>query len=161
MGVYAITRVIAKRMAARQEGAIVNVSSLMGKVAAPTMSTYSATKFALIGFTQALRSELADRNVRVVALLPTLTKTDMVNDFDWFKWVSPVTPEAVAKSLIRGLRQGSSEVLVGWQSHVAVWLNRLMPRVVELLVRLAAPAPEKAAKMRDRRRGISLIAGNR
>ena len=161
MGVYAITRVIAKRMAAREDGAIVNVSSLMGKVAAPTMSTYSATKFAIIGFTQALRSELADCNVKVVALLPTLTKTDMVNDFDWFKWVSPVTPEDVARALVRGLRQGSSEVLVGWQSHVAVWLNRLMPGVVELLVRLAAPPPEKSPKMRASNRRISIIAGNR
>ena len=100
-----------------EDGAIVNVSSLMGKVAAPTMSTYSATKFALLGFTQALRSELAGHNVQVVALLPTLTRTDMVDDFDWFKWVVPVTPEEVASALIRGLKKGSPEILVGWQSY--------------------------------------------
>ena len=163
MGVYAITRVIARRMAAMEDGAIVNVSSLMGKVAAPTMSTYSATKFALLGFTQALRSELAGHNVRVVALLPTLTKTDMVDEFDWFKWVVPVTPEKVASALLRGLRQGSSEILVGWQSHAAVWLNRLMPGVVELLVRMAAPLPKKAAKtqIQARRPATPVMAGSR
>ena len=163
MGVYSITRVIARRMAVMEEGAIVNVSSLMGKVAAPTMSTYSATKFALLGFTQALRSELAGHNVRVVALLPTLTRTDMVDDFDWFKWVVPVTPEKVASALICGLQQGSSEILVGWQSYATVWLNRLMPGVVELLVRMAAPLPKKAAKTQAQvRRGATpAMAGSR
>ena len=163
MGVYAITRVMARRMAAMEDGTIVNVSSLMGKVAAPTMSTYSATKFALLGFTQALCSELAGHNVRVVALLPTLTKTDMVNDFDWFKWVVPVTPEKVASAFIRGLQQESSEILVGWQSYAAVWLNRLMPGVVELLVRIAAPLSKKAAKTqtRSRRRATPVMAGSR
>ncbi|MEM9006080.1 MAG: SDR family NAD(P)-dependent oxidoreductase [Cyanobacteria bacterium P01_F01_bin.86] len=152
MGVYAITRVMARRMAAMEEGVIVNVSSLMGKVAAPTMSTYSATKFALLGFTQALRSELAGHNVRVVSLLPTLTKTDMVNDFDWFKWVVPVTPEKVASALIRGLQQKSPDILVGWQSYATLWLNRLMPGVTEQLVRIAAPLPKKDVKTRTRAR---------
>ena len=78
MGMYSITHLVARRMASQQGGTIVNVSSLMGKVAAPTMSTYSATKFAILGFTQALRRELAPYNIKVIALLPTLTDTDMV-----------------------------------------------------------------------------------
>lgn len=48
VGIYTITRIIARRMARQRESNIVNVSSLMGKVAAPTMATYSATKFAII-----------------------------------------------------------------------------------------------------------------
>jgi len=60
-------------MAIQREGIIVNVSSLMGKLAAPTMATYSATKFAILGVTQALQLELAPYNVRAIALLPTLT----------------------------------------------------------------------------------------
>ena len=58
LGMYALTRMVARRMAVQRNGRIVNVSSLMGKVAAPTMATYSATKFAIVGFTQALRGEL-------------------------------------------------------------------------------------------------------
>lgn len=73
VGMYTVTRCIARRMAAQREGRIVNVSSLMGKVAAPTMATYSATKFAVLGFTQSLRGELAAYNIRVIALLPSLT----------------------------------------------------------------------------------------
>lgn len=139
MGMYAITRSVARRMAARQEGTIVNVSSLMGKIAAPTMSTYSATKFAILGFTQALRGELAKHNIRVVALLPTLTDTDMARRLQLFRGVMPVTPETVAKSLIKGLNRGSSEILVGWQSHLAVWCQRLAPGLLDWILRLAAP----------------------
>ncbi|MCZ0900883.1 SDR family NAD(P)-dependent oxidoreductase, partial [Microcoleus sp. HI-ES] len=99
LGTYTITRLIARRMATQQEGTIVNVSSLMGKIAAPTMATYSATKFAILGFTQALRSELTQYNVRVTALLPSLTDTDMVRDLEQFRWVVPTTPEKVALAL--------------------------------------------------------------
>ena len=63
-GTYTTTRLIAKRMVHQRQGTIVNVSRLMGKIAAPTMATYSATKFALVGFTQALRAELAPDNSR-------------------------------------------------------------------------------------------------
>jgi 3-oxoacyl-[acyl-carrier protein] reductase len=75
---------------------IVNVSSLMGKIAAPTMATYSATKFAILGFTQALRGELAAHNIRVTALLPSLTDTDMVRELKLFRWVVPMTSKQVA-----------------------------------------------------------------
>lgn len=139
LGMYAITRLVARRMVLQREGAIVNVSSLMGKLAAPTMATYSATKFAILGFTQALRLELAPYNVQVVALVPTLTDTDMVRDMQWFRWVWPMTPEQVAKALVAGLRKGSSEILVGWHSKVAVLLNRLVPWLAEKILSLSAP----------------------
>ncbi|MBD1999022.1 SDR family NAD(P)-dependent oxidoreductase [Leptolyngbya sp. FACHB-541] len=139
LGMYTITRLIARRMAVQQQGTIINVSSLMGKIAAPTMATYSATKFAILGFTQALRNELSAHNIRVVALLPSLTDTDMVRNFRWFRWVVPSTPEQVARSLIAGLQKGTPEILVGWQSYLAVWGNRLMPLLMERISRWATP----------------------
>lgn len=139
VGLYTMTHLIARRMVTQRQGTIVNVSSLMGKVAAPTMSTYSATKFAIVGFTQALRSELADHNIRVIALLPSLTETDMTRNLAWFRWVVPTTPQSVARALIAGLRQGSPEILVGWQSHLTVLGNRLAPWLIEKILQLAAP----------------------
>lgn len=139
MGMYNITRLVAKRMVNQLEGTIVNVSSLMGKVAAPTMSTYSATKFAILGFTQALRSELAPYNIRVVALLPSLTSTDMAKRLQLFRGVLPMTPEQVAQALIVGLNKDSSEILVGWQSHLAIWCQRLAPWLLEKILFLASP----------------------
>jgi len=146
MGMYTMTRLVARRMATQREGTIVNVSSLMGKVAAPTMATYSATKFAIVGFTQALRGELAAHNIRVIALLPSLTDTDMVRDLQWFRWVVPTTPQKVAQALVAGLHKESPEILVGWQSHLAVWCNRLAPWLLEKILLIAAPLPKDRQK---------------
>ncbi|MBW4659709.1 MAG: SDR family NAD(P)-dependent oxidoreductase [Drouetiella hepatica Uher 2000/2452] len=143
VGMYTITRLIARRMAVQRQGTIINVSSLMGKIAAPTMATYSATKFAILGFTQALRSELSVHNIRVIALLPSLTDTDMVRNFQWFRWVIPTTPQKVAQTLVKGLQKGTPEILVGWQSHLAVWGNRLVPWLMEKVSGLAAPFSEE------------------
>ncbi len=151
VGMYTITRLIARRMVAQREGTIVNVSSLMGKLAAPTMATYSATKFAILGFTQALRGELAAHNVRVVSLLPSLTDTDMARNLDWFRWILPMTPNQVAQALTRGLARGRSEILVGWQSHLAILGQRLAPWLMEKVLRWAAPLPHprwKSGKLR-------------
>jgi len=126
-------------MASQRQGTIINVSSLMGKVAAPTMATYSATKFAILGFTQALRRELAEYNIQVKALLPSLTDTDMVRDLKLFRWVIPMTPQEVAKALIAGLEKDAPEILVGWQSHLAVWCQRLAPWLLELVLTIATP----------------------
>ncbi|AFY32876.1 SDR family oxidoreductase [Calothrix sp. PCC 7507] len=140
MGMYTLTSLVARRMASHRQGTIVNVSSLMGKIAAPTMATYSATKFAILGFTQALRRELAEHNIQVKALLPTLTDTDMVRDFKLFRWVIPMTPQQVAQTLITGLERDTPEILVGWQSHLAVWCQRLAPWLLELVLNIASPS---------------------
>lgn len=155
MGMYTMTRLIARRMAVQRQGTIVNVSSLTGKIAAPTMATYSATKFAILGFTQALRSELSAHNIRVVALLPSLTDTDMVKNFQWFRWVVPTTSQKVAQSLVVGLQKDSPEIVVGWQSHLAVWGNRFAPGLMEKISKLAAPSSEKRYLERLREAGAN------
>jgi len=139
MGMYTLTSLIAKRMVSQKKGIIVNVSSLMGKVAAPTMATYSATKFAIVGFTQALRQELAQHNIRVIALLPSLTDTDMARHLQSFRGVIPMTPEQVAQALVIGLQRDTPEILVGWQSHLAVLCQRLAPWLLEIILQLATP----------------------
>lgn len=146
LGMYNLTSLIARRMVRQKQGTIVNVSSLMGKVAAPTMATYSATKFAIIGFTQALRRELAAHNIRVIALLPTLTDTDMVRDLKLFRWVVPMKPETVAQILVAGLQKDAPEILVGWQSHLAVWCQRLAPWLLEIILYIATPPTMQPAQ---------------
>ncbi|MBD2039113.1 SDR family NAD(P)-dependent oxidoreductase [Microcoleus sp. FACHB-672] len=158
MGMYTMTRLVARRMATQREGTIVNVSSLMGKVAAPTMTTYSATKFAILGFTQALRGELAQYNIRVIALLPSLTDTDMARDLQWFRWVVPTTPQKVAQALITGLRKNSPEILVGWQSHLAVLGNRIAPWFLERVLLMAAPMSRDSRKRYHKLREADAIS---
>ncbi|MEE3716160.1 SDR family NAD(P)-dependent oxidoreductase [Tumidithrix elongata RA019] len=142
MGLYTVTRLVARRMASQQDGVIVNVSSLMGKLAAPTMSTYSATKFAILGFTQALRGELASHNVRVLALLPSLTDTDMVRQMQLFRWVVPSTSKQVAEALVKGVLSESPEIFVDWQSRIAAIAHRIVPWLMEKVIQTAAPVYE-------------------
>lgn len=158
LGTYTITRLIARRMAAQEDGTIVNVSSLMGKIAAPTMATYSATKFAILGFTQALRSELTQYNVRVTALLPSLTDTDMVRDLEQFRWVVPTTPEKVALALVAGLHKDAPEILVGYQSHLAVWCHRIAPWLLDFVLRMATPQLSQKSRG-DRKLREALASG--
>ena len=139
MGMYSVTSLVARRMAARRSGTIVNVSSLMGKIAAPTMATYSATKFAIVGFTRALRLELAPHNIKVMALLPSLTDTDMARDLHKFRGVIPMSAQQVARACLKGLSKDTPEVLIGWQSHLAVWCDRLSPQLLEHILKLTAP----------------------
>lgn len=145
LGMYTITQPIAKRMVAKGNGQIVNVSSLMGKLAAPTMATYSASKFAVLGFTQALRYELASHNVEVSALLPSLTETDMVRPFQRFKGVNAHTPKQVAKVLSRNLTAAHPEILVGWQSRIILALQQFAPWLIPWIMALTMPnlKPEK------------------
>jgi 3-oxoacyl-[acyl-carrier protein] reductase len=158
LGMYTITQPIARRMAAQREGKIINVSSLMGKIAAPTMSTYSASKFAVLGFTQALRHELAIHNIDVSALLPSLTDTDMTRQFQRFKGVTAHTPTQVAQVLSQNLNKSSSEVLVGWQSYVATIAQRISPQLVDYGVRLMAPLKTPLKTFRPR---WQLVMANR
>ena len=157
LGTYTLTHLVARRMASRKQGTIINVSSLMGKIAAPTMATYSATKFAILGFTQALRQELAQYNIEVKALLPSLTDTDMVRDMRLFRWVIPMTPQEVARVLVTGLSKNSPEILVGWQSHLAVWCQRLAPWLLESILKLATPPKQVPRRQQLYQRRIGLM----
>jgi 3-oxoacyl-[acyl-carrier protein] reductase len=146
MAMYTVTRLIARRMALRGQGTIVNVSSLMGKIAAPSFATYSATKFAILGFTQALRAELREYNIKVVALLPSLTDTDMVRGLELFRWLKPMTTKEVAQALMTGLNREQTEIIVGWQSHLALWCQKLAPKLIEKIVDLASPLQKTKRK---------------
>ncbi len=69
-GVFFCCQAVVPRMVARWRGSIVNIASWNGKLGAPNFGAYSATKFAVIGFTQALAREVASHGVRVNAVCP-------------------------------------------------------------------------------------------
>ena len=61
-----------------------------------------------------------------------------------------MTSKQVATTLIAGLRKDKPEILVGWQSHLAVWFNRIAPMLVEKILLMAAPLSQERQKRYQR-----------
>ena len=96
-GVF-LTNQIASRhfLTTGRKGAICNTASLAAKVGAPLLAHYSASKFAVIGWTQALARELAPRGIRVNAVCPGFVRTSMQErEVLWEAKLCGMTPEAV------------------------------------------------------------------
>ena len=76
-GVFLCCKAIAPHMIKRKKGCILNLSSVAGKMGSPTLAHYAASKFAVVGFTQALSKELAPHNINVNAICPGIVDTYM------------------------------------------------------------------------------------
>lgn len=101
-GVF-LTNQIAARLFLKQEsrGVIVNTASLAAKIGAPLLAHYSASKFAVLGWTQALARELAPAGIRVNAVCPGFVKTDMQSrEVLWEAELRGVTPERVMEDYV-------------------------------------------------------------
>lgn len=80
-GTIFCTQAILPQMIARQEGKIINISSVWGMVGAANEVAYSASKAAIIGFTKALAKEVGPSNIHVNCIAPGIILTDMVSDY--------------------------------------------------------------------------------
>lgn len=80
IGLMDVTRVVIPHMRERKQGAIVNVSSMMGRISFPFFSPYVATKWAVEGFSETLAIELSDFNIRVRLVEPGAIKTRFFDD---------------------------------------------------------------------------------
>ena len=80
LGAYYVTRAVLPAMLARKAGDIINVASTAGQRGAAGTSAYSASKFALLGFTESLMQEVRKSNIRVSALTPSTVATELAID---------------------------------------------------------------------------------
>jgi NAD(P)-dependent dehydrogenase (short-subunit alcohol dehydrogenase family) len=137
----------------QDSGAVVNTSSIFGIVAWPTQGTYNATKFAVRGFTEALRHELRGTGVRAVSVHPGGVNTNIVRRARFhvddlggvsheqmqldFARVARLSPEKAAEIIVRGVERGRGRVLVGSDARFVDLLQRLVPeRYFDVLKRL-------------------------
>jgi NAD(P)-dependent dehydrogenase (short-subunit alcohol dehydrogenase family) len=96
-GVFFTNQAAVRRwIAAKHQGVIVNTASLAGKLGAPLLAHYSASKFAVVGFTQALAREMGPHGIRVNCVCPGFVKTSMQErEVTWEAELRGMTPEAV------------------------------------------------------------------
>ena len=97
-GVLVCSKIVAQLMIKQRDGVIINISSGAGKTGYPRMAVYSATKFAVLGFTQGFSQEVKQYNVRVYAVCPGSTRTQMTG-------FTGMLPEKVAKRILEAAEE--------------------------------------------------------
>lgn len=125
-------------MQAANRGAIVNISSVLGKWASANCPAYSVSKYAMTGFTDSLRQELARTSIHVMGVYPGFIRTAMTNPFvepGTFRARLGKSPEAMARAIRRGLRQRKAEVRYPWYVPLALHLHDLFPGLLEAVRR--------------------------
>src|SRR5690606_13278941 len=97
-GVFLTNQIAGRYFVANGGGTIVNTASLAAKVGAPMLAHYSASKFAVLGWTQACAREMAKHNIRVNAVCPGFVRTGMQErEVEWEASLRGMAPDAVVE----------------------------------------------------------------
>ncbi len=158
-------------MRERQDGRIVNISSIGGKIAVPHLVPYSASKFALVGLSKGLYAELKKDGIVVTTICPGLMRTGSPrnanfkgkhrDEYAWFSIsdslpVTSIKAERAARQIVDACKQGRAELIISFQAKIAVTFDALFPEAsaeMLALVNRLLPEPggigERSAKGRD------------
>jgi len=161
-------------MKRRAFGRIVNVSSIGGRIAVPHLAPYSASKFALVGLSDAVRAEVAAHGIRVTTVSPGLMRTGSpINasfkgqhdqEFTWFAIADSIPgmsigAERAARQILEACRYGDPELTISLPAKVAVIAAAVAPTVcaglmaaaVRFLPGPAGPSGDHMERGRDTR----------
>jgi short-subunit dehydrogenase len=137
----------------RESATIVNVGSVFGAIGYPGNVAYSASKFAIRGFSEALRRELADSRVSVKYFAPRATRTTMnsaaVVEMNSRLGVAMDSPERVADELVALLKHRRISALVGWPEKAFAKVNAVLPGIVDRAVRGQLPLIRASARRQE------------
>ncbi|MFJ7210822.1 SDR family oxidoreductase [Amycolatopsis sp. NPDC098790] len=138
-GVVNGTKAFLPHLIASGDGHVVNISSVFGFVGVPTQSAYNAAKFAVRGFTEALREEMliARHPVAVSCVHPGGIKTNIVRNArsiaddqekaaQGFERIAKTTPEKAAQTILRGIERKSARILIGPDAYVIDAIPRVL-----------------------------------
>lgn len=141
------------------EAHIVNIGSAFGSIGFPAFCAYSASKFAIRGFTEALRRELADTQIHVHYVSPRATRTALTTDrlraMNEELKIAMDTPESVARAVAKALRGRRRELHLGLPERLLAKINALFPGLIDSPLRkqlpvirryAARPAPPETAQ---------------
>jgi short-subunit dehydrogenase len=158
-GMVETTRVCLPMLRMGRNPAIVNIGSIAGKRGIPARSEYTASKFAVQGFSEALRAEMARFAIDVIVICPGLTQTNFSKNMLQQTARLPMdhlrgmTPEAVAAATLQALEKGKREIVLTPQGKLLVLFSRFLPRFVDRIAARKVRAlfrDEIAAQRRQR-----------
>jgi short-subunit dehydrogenase len=130
-GVIFGTKAVAPGMVDRGSGHIVNVASAVGRVAVADGATYAASKFAVVGFSEATRAELEPHGVDVSLVLPAMVQTELAAGVPLARGMKPVTADDVAKVIEATVRKPRPEMWVPRWTQGLTKVGMVMPRPVQ------------------------------
>lgn len=142
-GTVYITKEVLPAMIKRGSGYILNIASLVGYIGGIGYSAYGASKFAVHGFTDALRQEMKVYGIGVSILYPSDTDTPQLAYENAFKPVEvkalaslagAMKPGAVAKIAIKGIERGQYTIISAFESKFWIWLYHLSPSLLFFIV---------------------------
>lgn len=148
-GALHCTQAVLPRMLARGEGAIVNVASITGIMGFARMGGYCATKFAMIGMTEALRDEVIGRGVRVALVCPGTTDTGFFVKAERGKMpaasrlILAVKPERVARAVCDAAEDGAYRRILPLFARIYMRMKEVSPRVAHFFMRRVSRLMEK------------------
>jgi short-subunit dehydrogenase len=120
--------------------AIVNVGSVLGHRAVPLKSEYCASKFAMHGFSDALRAELSEDGIDLILISPSTINSELfdtaISDTSGRKWNAArgTSPEKVAAKIVRAIKSGRHEIIISLGGKLLVWLDRFCPPLMNRLI---------------------------
>lgn len=130
-----LTRALLPQLMVCPQATIITIGSTLGRLGYPGQVTYCATKFALHGFTQALRRELADTRVRVMYIAPRATRTAMnspqTEALNAALGNSVDSPSSVALAIVNAVEKQREELQIGQPERFFTRLNTLWPGAVD------------------------------
>lgn len=148
-----LTRRLLPELKRRPEAWIVNVGSIMGYLGYPGHAAYCASKFALRGFSEALRRELADGPVQVIYFAPRATRTAMngaaMCALNAELGIAMDTPESVAEALVALLHKPVPERRLGMPERLFALVNRVAPWLVDRALLRQLPVIRRHARGAD------------
>ena len=144
-GPVSITKQILPSMIANQSGHFVVISSLSGKYGVPKLSAYAASKHALHGFFDSLRSEVHLNNIKITMIIPGIIKTNiLVNALkgDGKKYEKKtkaqnlgMSPEKCAQKILEVIAKNKEEALIGKSEINTVYFRRFFPALFSKWIR--------------------------
>jgi short-subunit dehydrogenase len=160
-GVILGMKLALERMVPRDRGHVVNISSQAGKFGAPGGATYSATKHAVVGLTEAVRGELRlmSANVELSYVMPFVVNTELGSGLGEARGMKNLQPTDVAEAIVEALQHGTIEVWVPKSAKRTNALGVLLPRSLsEGMARLMKADRVLAGADANVRRGYELRA---
>jgi len=170
---FVLTLQVVPQMRKQGAGRIVNISSIGGKIAVPHMAPYSASKFALTGFSDAIRAELSRDKIYVTTVTPGMMRTgsqvhvkfkgDHSAEFKWFDLSSKlpfasISAKRAARKILAACRRGQPALVMPLTAYFIIAANAVFPNLTGYVMKLVnAFLPSRVSASGDEaRRGSEL-----